>query len=654
MSLKRSASDDISDETISKVRKSMMIPTAASKSKASASSVASGRKVVRSKLESSRTAICSRPKPPKNQPAPQATKQTPQASDAGQIRRGSAAVKMPDRSTSRRLDKTLSSIVKVNHKKDNGLPESWRKELYCARPGSAQARLENLRAALQKEVEEEKLSKAASSIPTKRTVGERSPPNGKVTSTSSTSHSRTASVTAVTATSAVAKMETVKHTVTDVSSVKHASTRPVTTVVVGKLGNTCGMDVDGVESNSPEPEVSSHPTAHNGRSFGRSNASAKFPNHSTSNRLDKTLSSIVKAKDKKDKGLPVAWRNELYGTRHGSAQARLENFRAALEKEIEEQNLSKAASSIPMKPTVDETSPPKVNVTPSPSTSQSNSAPFTKLSASSAIPEPSAIKHTDAVPEDLIVKQNNPDLAASNRTENLEDSFEMDVDETISPEPEVPLPSAEPASSKCMEYDSIAESTMQQQNTELLEEVKPNTLKNTPEETNDDSHEVASDLKTKYKDGLSAFANYFYCVIDTNIFIENYNDFQDFLSRKYSGSQPIVVVPYKVLHELDLVKHKKPQLGPKITPVVKFLHQMLRAKDARVKGQHPWDDTIELMPVHSPDDSIINCALQVQSVAASGNVKVVLVSNDCNMLTKAIVANLTSCTMEELQSDYKF
>uniref|UniRef100_A0A182T280 PINc domain-containing protein n=1 Tax=Anopheles maculatus TaxID=74869 RepID=A0A182T280_9DIPT len=210
-----------------------------------------------------------------------------------------------------------------------------------------------------------------------------------------------------------------------------------------------------------------------------------------------------------------------------------------------------------------------------------------------------------------------------------------------------------------MECDSFPELKLPDQNANVPKTV-PEVANNDPKKTekeessNADSKNVTSDLKTKYKDGLSTYSSYFYCIIDTNIFIANYKEFEGFLSKTYVERQPIVVVPYKVLHELDTVKHKNPQLAPKITPVVKFLHQMLRAKDPRVKGQHPWDDTIELMPVLSPDDSIINCALQVQTVAASSDVQVVLVSNDCNMLTKALVANLNSCTMEELQTDYHF
>uniref|UniRef100_A0A182MBC0 PIN domain-containing protein n=1 Tax=Anopheles culicifacies TaxID=139723 RepID=A0A182MBC0_9DIPT len=411
------------------------------------------------------------------------------------------------------------------------------------------------------------------------------------------------------------------------------------------------MDVDGVDTSSPKPVNSISPQVQASSSFGRYSTPVKVPDRSSSGRPNKTLSSIVKVKHKKESGLPVTWRKELYGTSPGSAQARLENLRATLQKEVEEQNNAKATSSVSLKRSHEQISSSKQIATTPVSKRLSNSASITPVAAISAVPETTAVNHTDSVPE--VVQQTNT-APVGTVTEQHEDSWEMDVDETNSPEPAVPLSPAIPTSSKGMEYGSLVESKTQATN-HATEEVKRDAQKNTDHASNDqDSPKGVSDLKTKYKDGLSAFKDYFYCVIDTNIFIENYNDFQGFLSKKYSGSQPIVVVPYKVLHELDTVKHKKPQLAPKIIPVVKFLHQMLRAKDARVKGQHPWDDMIELMPVHSPDDSIINCALQVQSVADSGNVKVVLVSNDCNMLTKALVANLNSCTMEELQTDFKF
>ncbi|XP_053672353.1 uncharacterized protein LOC128722699 [Anopheles nili] len=274
--------------------------------------------------------------------------------------------------------------------------------------------------------------------------------------------------------------------------------------------------------------------------IGRS-VNAKYRRHSDPTKIfetdalkaDNNRSSIVKAKHKKEKSFPVAWRSELNKPRSGSAQARLENLRAALQKEIDDQKEQKSKAS----------------------TSES------KLSSDQ-----------NSFPVQTLKKEKNG---------------------------------------------------------------------------------RESELKSKYDEGLSNYPRYFYCIVDTCVFINHYKDIDNFLTKKFADRQPILIVPYKVLDELDIVKYKKPHLETQIMPVIKFLHRMLRAKDPRIKGQHPWDDTVEFMPINSPDDSIINCALQVQSVADS-EAKVLVVSNDCNMLTKALVAHLDSCTMAELQKDYKF
>uniref|UniRef100_A0A182K655 PINc domain-containing protein n=1 Tax=Anopheles christyi TaxID=43041 RepID=A0A182K655_9DIPT len=382
---------------------------------------------------------------------------------------------------------------------------------------------------------------------------------------------------------------------------------------------------------------------------------------STSSKSDKTLSTIVKAKNKKAKGLPVAWRAELYGTRPGSAQARLEQLCAALHKEVEEQKLVKTVASIPQKRTaMDREGPPKKKVTIglSQATASASVTPVTIVPVSNRASISATAARAETIIKPLSIVTDTRGGRVLTEPAIPEDSHDMDVDDVEMNSP-VALVSTAVVRSDSMECDHLPEPNMPQK---PVIESKPSTNNqrkidvkaDTKKEANDESKKAMSDLKTKYKDGLSAFSSYFYCIIDTNIFIEHYQLFQNFLSKKYKACQPIVVVPYKVLHELDTVKHKKPELVSKIVPVVKFLHQMLRAKDARVKGQHPWDDTIELMPVLSPDDSIINCALQVQMAAAGGHVQVVLVSNDCNMLTKALVANLNSCTMEELKSDYNF
>uniref|UniRef100_A0A182NCE3 PINc domain-containing protein n=1 Tax=Anopheles dirus TaxID=7168 RepID=A0A182NCE3_9DIPT len=364
----------------------------------------------------------------------------------------------------------------------------------------------------------------------------------------------------------------------------------------------------------------------------RYSAPNKMPVASSSIKVEKTLSTIVKAKSKKDKGLPVSWRNELYGARPGSAQARLDNLRAALQKEVEEQQKAEASTSKPVK------CPPERKSAPA---EKSTLVLSDVVRSASAIPAVSAVSTIPTVP------------AVPTLPENLEDNQEMDVDDV-----EMNSPKTAPSSPVRNETDTMeCDNYLEVKQTEAAKDSAKLPVPPTPEKSaepkskNEESKHDSQKLKTNYQNGLAAFSNYFFCVIDTSVFIEHYMDFESFLTKKYVERQPILVVPYKVQHELDTVKHKKPQLASSIMPVVKLLHRMLRARDARMKGQHPWDDTVELIPILSPDDSIINCALQVQTVI---DVPVVVVSNDYIMLTKALAANLDSCTMEELQKDYNF
>uniref|UniRef100_A0A182M7P4 Uncharacterized protein n=1 Tax=Anopheles culicifacies TaxID=139723 RepID=A0A182M7P4_9DIPT len=167
MSLKRPASTSTPENMLSTERKSM------------ATAAPADRKVVTPKSKQS-----SNPKTPlaaTKSPA-LATKQTSEVPKIAQSRRLGASAKMPERSSTSWPDKTLSNIVKVKHKKDSGLPVAWRKDLYGTRPGSAQARLETLRTALQQEVEEQKKAKASSSITIKRLENEKCLPKEKVSS----------------------------------------------------------------------------------------------------------------------------------------------------------------------------------------------------------------------------------------------------------------------------------------------------------------------------------------------------------------------------------------------------------------------------------------------------------------------------------------
>ncbi|XP_052862526.1 uncharacterized protein LOC128269177 [Anopheles cruzii] len=160
-------------------------------------------------------------------------------------------------------------------------------------------------------------------------------------------------------------------------------------------------------------------------------------------------------------------------------------------------------------------------------------------------------------------------------------------------------------------------------------------------------------VTTNYLEHVASFDNYMFLVLDSCVYMNEIDSIVRIFDSEVpiSKPQPILVVPYKVLQELESLKNKKHELWPAITKTNNFLHSMLKKRDKRIKGQRPADSQLELFELCSPDDSILNCALQVKKVAGA---KVVLVSEDCNLLTKALVGELKAYKWKEFCERYDF
>ncbi|CAG7817419.1 unnamed protein product [Allacma fusca] len=122
-------------------------------------------------------------------------------------------------------------------------------------------------------------------------------------------------------------------------------------------------------------------------------------------------------------------------------------------------------------------------------------------------------------------------------------------------------------------------------------------------------------------------------VPDTNIWIRCLPLIRELLSTKFHRySQPVVVIPWMVLQELDI--HGKHPRGSSRT-AIHFIHQNLCANNPKIKGQKA-SDAIVTDPSYNrlnADDSILQCALQCQNEHTT----VVLLTNDVNLKNKAIV-----------------
>ncbi|XP_058063861.1 uncharacterized protein LOC131213763 [Anopheles bellator] len=198
--------------------------------------------------------------------------------------------------------------------------------------------------------------------------------------------------------------------------------------------------------------------------------------------------------------------------------------------------------------------------------------------------------------------------------------------------PPVPVP---------MEWEVLTEHT-QQQNDKIK-----------PEQSDQSMIYTKTKVTTNYLEHVASFDNYMFLVLDSCVYMNEIDSIVRIFHSEVpiSKPQPILVVPYKVLQELERLKNKKHELLAAITKTNNFLHSMLKKRDKRIKGQRPADSQLKLFELCSPDDSILNCALQVKKVAGE---KVVLVSEDCNLLTKALVGELKAYNWKEFCDRYDF
>uniref|UniRef100_A0A2M4AVY1 Putative transcriptional protein swt1 n=1 Tax=Anopheles triannulatus TaxID=58253 RepID=A0A2M4AVY1_9DIPT len=151
--------------------------------------------------------------------------------------------------------------------------------------------------------------------------------------------------------------------------------------------------------------------------------------------------------------------------------------------------------------------------------------------------------------------------------------------------------------------------------------------------------ESETKLTTKYTEKALAFTSCMFVVLDTCVYlkhIESIISVHDHPVPK-EKPQPILVIPYKVLQELEHVPQKKPWLASVAAKANQFFSKKLLNRDKHIIGQRPTDTAVKLIDTISSDDSIINCALQVQRVTGA---QVVIVSEDYNLRSRAIAAGL--------------
>ncbi|XP_055712594.1 transcriptional protein SWT1 [Phlebotomus papatasi] len=140
----------------------------------------------------------------------------------------------------------------------------------------------------------------------------------------------------------------------------------------------------------------------------------------------------------------------------------------------------------------------------------------------------------------------------------------------------------------------------------------------------------------------------FFVVVDTNVFCHNLIFLSNILNMNFASSgYATLVIPYIVLQELDNIKHNSAELEVSSNKAIQFINEKLQKRHPQVRGQSAINENNLLINALNPDDSIINCCLQIKGTTD----KVILLSNDINLRNKAICNQINAFKPKDLRED---
>ncbi|XP_021948746.1 transcriptional protein SWT1 isoform X2 [Folsomia candida] len=133
-------------------------------------------------------------------------------------------------------------------------------------------------------------------------------------------------------------------------------------------------------------------------------------------------------------------------------------------------------------------------------------------------------------------------------------------------------------------------------------------------------------------------------VPDTNIWINNLGLIETIVNKDFA-KPVIIVIPWMVLQELDVGLHQKAKPGQSLAQMrrpVQYIHSLLASNHPKIKGQKAYEAAISKLKFDEivADDSILNCAVQNLKI----NTTVIFLSNDKNLLNKALVNEIIACS----------
>lgn len=142
-------------------------------------------------------------------------------------------------------------------------------------------------------------------------------------------------------------------------------------------------------------------------------------------------------------------------------------------------------------------------------------------------------------------------------------------------------------------------------------------------------------------------------VLDTNILLSNLNFIKELRDIKVNDiGYPIIYIPWRVLQELDHLKDS-PQLKVSSRRAISYINENFTSKHPRFRGQSFQDfSAMSKSESELPDDDILQTCFHVQKEHKDKNV--ILLTNDKNLETKAILSNIKSYSKKRFQKEMSF
>ncbi|KAK6629039.1 hypothetical protein RUM43_002856 [Polyplax serrata] len=146
-------------------------------------------------------------------------------------------------------------------------------------------------------------------------------------------------------------------------------------------------------------------------------------------------------------------------------------------------------------------------------------------------------------------------------------------------------------------------------------------------------------------------------VLDTNVLISCLNFIKDLIETNIQNlGFPIVYIPWRVLQELDHLKNYKMrasdgQLQVNARQAILYLNENFKCRHPRLFGQS-FDDYSRIMVKDTSvaDDEILQTCIQLTNDYF--NMKVILITNDKNLESKANISNVEAYSKEGFQKKY--